>query len=212
MYDREQPILARYAGESPAAFARVCTFVLLTIRNPIEKVGDYVADVDAKGSDSRYLWGHKRPGFLYVNANAQAIYAGARTATEHGDDIRLMVELLQIPSLGMAKAGFLAQICFGRIGCLDTHNLTRFDLTADRFRLNGVSAATMVARIRSYVATCRLCGGSEELWNSWCRYVAALRPASFAQESLFRPSNGSAADAVSRIHVEALGLQGNPTL
>jgi len=207
MYREHQPKIQHFAERSPENFARVGTFVLATIRQPIERVPESMRDIARNGAESRSLYGSKRDGYLYLQANAERIQVESTTHHLNGDDIALALSLLQVPGLGLVKAGFLAQLAFGRIGCLDTHNMKRFDLDRNAFRTGGLAASTLIARTRLYVETCRLCGGSEKLWDSWCRYVAALRPSNFAQGGLFDENNHeTAAEYVSWLHLEALGL------
>jgi hypothetical protein len=198
LFQTEQPKISAYARRSPENLARVVGFVLSTIQAPIERSPDDVADIDARGLESRVLWGSKRSGLTYTYKHACDIYNACEQAYALGDDHGLLYALLAIPGIGLPKAGFIAQLAYGRVGCLDTHNLSRFDLEAKDFATSGLhrDGEALSNRIARYLATCRRFGGCEQLWNTWCDYVAQRRPRTFP----------GGADAVSRLHTQALGL------
>jgi hypothetical protein len=52
MYAEHQPIIARYARQNPANFARVARFVILSIRQPLWRVGEAMRDYDRAGAPS----------------------------------------------------------------------------------------------------------------------------------------------------------------
>lgn len=196
-FDRDAKLVGAWARRDPANFAEVVTFVLLTIQQNIEGTPGALDNVRALGADSPHLWGQKLPGFKYINRHADRILSECEDLARAGLDAYLVLALTEIPGLGLVKAGFVAQLVWCRVGCLDTHNLRRFGLQASAFRLTkGLKLNTALGKARLYVATCEAQGGARNLWNGWCRYVAALRPAVFP----------GGADQVSRIHSQAFGL------
>jgi hypothetical protein len=198
MFATEQPKISTYARRSPENFARVIGLVLTTIRQPIERAPLDVADIDAHGLESRALWGCKRKGLTFAYDNACDIYNACEQAYALGDDHGLLYALLRVPGLGLPKAGFVAQLAYGRVGCLDVHNLTRFGLDSKDFTTSGLSRTGLLLeeRIARYLDTCARFGGCESLWDSWCEYVARKKARTFP----------GGADAVSRLHTQALGL------
>ena len=64
-----------------------------------------------------------------------------------------------IPGIGCAKAGFLCQLLLGTGGCLDIHNLRKFNLkptqSTDKYCENLVKVGLT----------------TEQLWDDWCQYV-----------------------------------------
>lgn len=196
-FDRDQKLVSAWAKRDPENFAQVVTFVLLTIQQNIEGVPNALDDVRTLGAKSRHLWGMKREGYRYVNRHAPRILAECDDLARAGLDAYLVLALTEIPGLGLVKAGFVAQLVWGRVGCLDTHNLERFDLDRNQFRLTKtLRSETALAKARLYVSTCEAQGGCRNLWNGWCQHIAAERPAVF-------PGGG---DQVSRIHSQAFGL------
>jgi hypothetical protein len=82
---------------------------------------------------------------------------------------------------------------------MDSHNMRRFGVKEGRFSASAFkSLRTPEARLARIVEYCALVGGvggGAALWDSWCDYVAALRPDRF-----------QSGDDVSRLHVTAFGL------
>ena len=98
--------------------------------------------------------------------------------------------VLRVPGLGLAKSGFIVQMLYGMSGCIDTHNLTRFNLHRRRFACG--TKATDRRRIGEYNDMVGRLGGTARLWDEWCIYVAD------------RDANYVDADHVSRLHLTPL--------
>lgn len=199
MYDSHATRVQAYAQQSPDNLVRVLAFVLTTIRSPIERAPVEVAEIDVSGDMASSLWGGKRKGYRYAIEHRQQLYDDCLAAVAADDDVTLLKVLVAVPMLGLPKAGFVAQLAFGRIGCLDTHNLERYNLDARIFSTSGLKldGAALERKARLYRDTCRKLGGCRELWNTWCNYIAAQYPDRFTD-----------GDAVSAIHCEALNLGG----
>lgn len=191
MYARDQAAIERWC-KNPDKFLDVGTMVLLTIRMQWVGVGNQLAKVRA--GDYKPLWGFKLDGYKYLRANRKRLYQHVRDARAGRiwiDD--LMREFLKVPGLGLAKAGFLTQILTGQAGCLDMHNVARFDLDERVWTVRNLADPADQMReiddkIALYLDLCELCGGSETLWDEWCHYVAE------------RVSTFDGADDVSRRH------------
>jgi len=194
MFERDQALIAEYAQASPENMAGVYRFVLATIQQPLEQVGEIKADFEEKGEASRYAFASKRTALQWLAdpANVDSMYAIAMARKEAGRDALLAV-FAELPGLGIVKAGFMVQLCFGVSGCLDTHNMKRLDINPNRFaaaRYKGAKTEATKQAIRDeYHAAVDRLGGCEALWNSWCDYVATLRPAKW-----------ESGDVVSRYH------------
>lgn len=206
MYKRDAILTQRHAQASPDGLADVITFVLLTIRQPIEKVPDACEDVAALGSESRFLSRVKRQGREYAYANAEDLHErmlALRPYHKHRTELLLLFR--EVPGLDLVKSGFVCQLACGVVGCLDTHNLKRFDLDARAFQTSGLrNEETIRARALHYIDTCDRMGGVESLWDSWCAFVAARRPGTFkAQGDLF-DLGLRGADLVSALHVVSI--------
>jgi hypothetical protein len=162
------------ALSSPDGFARVATFVLLTIQQQLLSVPHAMADVDAKGRASAFLFGSKRAGYIYVHENKVALHAAALSYKRGAIPFEsLLLQFISIPGLGLVKASFLAQCSVMHGACIDTHNLTRLGLPETAFRLpKGLKIANVLARIATYQAICDASGDSAYWWDSWCDYLA----------------------------------------
>jgi hypothetical protein len=187
------------------------TFVLATIKcdlpTAVLATRAVVTNSGDQSAVKRAFFGFKLKGLEFLGtAKAHEVYKRASFEAKRdsiglttSDEI-LLEELLAIPGLGLAKAGFLAQLCWGRIGCLDTHNLRRLGIDPKAVTV-GAKPKTPKGvqgyrrRIDTYVSTCRFVGGSEVLWDDWCTYVADRQPKRY-----------DGAEDVSAWHLQALGL------
>ena len=85
----------------------------------------------------------------------------------------MMFELTKVPGLGVVKAGFVMQLMFGRVGCVDVHNLKRLrsvKLTDLSFP-KSLRDETKLKKIENYVQICKGNNSSEKLWNKWCEVL-----------------------------------------
>ena len=203
MYQRDQKIISKYALRNPDNFARVLQFVILTART---KLANVPADVDTAaqgGQDAMsVLFSWKFRAYVEAWRDRETHYTYCLDALRHTDNERDLAEELigyfaDLYGFGPVKAGFVVQLIFGLGGCLDTHNIKRFNIPARTFDNYGQlkTAAGRRRKIARYTALVYDLGGPEPLWDGWCHYVADGQP------SLYR-----SADHVSAIHVEALGL------
>jgi hypothetical protein len=175
VFREHQPKIARYARQGPKNFARVARFVMLTIQKPLWTVGTAMRDYDRNGLQSKFLYASKRAGCAHFEAHAGDVWERAEALSLYPE--ALVAYLAEQPGLGLAKAGFLAQLCWGEIGCLDTHNLERYEVHPNAFANFKQASPARRARLASrYVRYCQQFGGAEALWDSWCAYVAPLSP------------------------------------
>jgi hypothetical protein len=203
MFANHQPTISAYARESADNFARVAQFVILTIQNSLEQVPADWDTVDAGGDDAMgVLYGWKFAAWHNVWEKREYLFTACEHAWTHAESERelaaAVVDLFaHEPGFGLAKAGFVAQLIYGVAGCLDTHNIVRFGLPAERFAKYKTfrTAKTRRKRLNEYLDTCEALGGCEALWDGWCAYVADKRPKVYAD-----------AIAVSLMHLKALGL------
>jgi len=176
MFDKDQAAIERWC-KNPDKLLDVGTMVLLSIRMQWTSVGNQMYDVRKHGSKSKCLWGFKRDGYIYLRDNRKVLYKHVRDYRAGRiwlDD--LVREFLKVPGLGLAKAGFLAQLTTGHGGCLDMHNVARFGLSPDSWKIRPrVDVADQLVEIDSkisfYLHLCDACGGSEKLWDDWCNYL-----------------------------------------
>ncbi len=174
MYKRDCAAIQYHAQSHAEGLLDVIAFTLCTIQTPLKRCLDQVQDIRAVGAASVALWGAKREGYEYATANLSQLYADMSDAMARGDDVKAMLTMLQVPCLGLVKAGFVCQMFGFDIACLDTHNLKALGMAAKDVKLDAkLSLDKRVAKVQSYITLTRAKGGAEKFWNEWCHYVAA---------------------------------------
>ena len=191
MFNEHQPAIGAYAASSPDTCVRVLDFVHQTIRNWFGTTGIRMTDIGQKGLDSVHLNNKvRRTAYEFVRVNKVYLHE-----TIFSDDISVEEKLLVLtgtPGLQLAKSGFVLQLCIGKVGCLDVHNLRRFNLSENAFRLNNnVKYDTALNKARMYTDLIDKLGGTEKLWNDWCKLIADKYPKHY-----------DSASHVSRLHVD----------
>lgn len=176
MYREDQSRIERWC-KNPDKLVTVGTMVLLSIRMQWVGVGTQMASVRELGVDSPTLWGFKRDGYVYLRDNKAKLYDAVKDYRAGRSWLNdLMREFLKVPGLGLAKAGFLCQLVTGDAGCLDMHNIEKYQL--DARHLNVPKRKLMADQVQAtddsiafYLDLCERCGGSEKLWDEWCNLL-----------------------------------------
>ena len=207
MYQRDCKEIAQHAMASPAGLYDVIEFTLCTINMPLSRVIQQRVSIKVEGINSKWVSSTKAQGIEYAKSNIfhlhEAINAIAqRYGLDTIDGAQEAVDLfVAIPSIGMVKAGFIAQMCGFEVACLDRHNVRMLGLSEDSLLLNKkVKPELRRHKIRNYVKLCRR-KGAEYWWDTWCNYVADKGG---MNKSL--PTG----DAVSKYHVTAIKSDFNP--
>jgi hypothetical protein len=183
MYTDHQPSISQYALASPAHFRRTVTFVLASVKR-------YFFDVQQAMDKPEVFTPASREGYACIMEAAPAYWSFAQG---HATPMERMRRYLEIPGLGICKAGFLCQLIHGQVGCLDTHNLRRFGLSPTAFRTPNTAKA-LSERLEVYLHTCDgVGGGPEALWNDWCYVQSQLYPEQWRDD-----------EHVSRYHAECI--------
>jgi hypothetical protein len=193
MFATHQPIIGAWARKSPENFARVCQFVVLTIRQPLNEVKPAFDDIEFGGDPNAArgrLFGFKARAWAEAWQNRQANLAFFEhietdpDASPRQKDLAMLEYACGLYGFGPVKAGFLLQLVYGRVGCLDTHNLNRF-----KIKPSAVKSSLFARRktpkgrrafLTRYLDLCEKFGGCEALWDSWCEYVAKDQPKAYA--------------------------------
>lgn len=197
MYDRDMPAMKAHAFASPEGLTDIVAFVLCTIQQPLQSVGNQMRDIRRNGDQSKYLFGSKRDGYRYAVEHKAVLHAALIAAADVNDTLGFVDVMSNVPGLGVVKASFVAQICGFEASCLDTHNLKRLGLSESAFKLaKSVLPATKRAKIARYLDICLSTGGARYWWDVWCGTVAGNR----ANRSL------QTADVVSAYHVQCISL------
>lgn len=173
MYQNHQPNIEKFARKNPDNFAQVVLFVSATIQQMFHTVPAIVEDVRERGLDSKHLWGSKKDTWRFTLENKDMLFEAVFSDMDLEDKL---LSIAEIPGIGLVKAGFVLQLCTGEVGCLDVHNLRRFGLNAQTFKLGKVKYLTARKKATLYLNTCVQCGGSETLWDEWCQLIADKYP------------------------------------
>lgn len=183
------------ALSSPDRFFKSVVFVLATIQQRFDTVEMIVDRLEREGAESRFLFGSKRAGYNYASENRRVLLKQAQAFVKGKNSLEtLILDFMEIPGLGLAKASFLAQIVVGDGACLDRHNLRFLGLPENFVKApKTLQAASLFRRVQVYNETWQKHGNSALWWNQWCDHVADIYPRSFA--------NGSEVSKLHRIAV-----------
>jgi len=216
-YEKEISVIQKYAMSNPANFAQVMLFsplsanvsfakhwdnfpVVMTILrhffpNGVPKIEDLkkvIAAFNEKYSTvAATVSGWKYDTILHVWNNKENLWQSVRKAATTGDDVDLLSALIQIPGVAPVKAGFMAQLIFGRSGCLDTHNIDIYskawpdlakDLNAADWGKSGAKGGEINKKtlegLKKYTATIEKFKqrgiGTKELWDVWVDFVGYM--------------------------------------
>ena len=202
MFDTHQPIIGDWARERPEHLREVLRFATLSARVPLFNMAADLEQAHRGGQEAMgVLYGIKHAAWIAAENNEAAIHAQCLDIWEHSSrpDFELVLYLTQQVGLGLAKAGFVAQLAFGVSGCLDTHNLRRYGIGRNTFAhiKRRKTLAGRRAMVERYCTVIDWCGGTSALWDSWCYYVASDSQMKRAYRD---------AEHVSELHCIALNL------
>lgn len=167
------PKINEHCQQSADNNADMVMMVVLSIQQPWHAVGVQMRDYKALGADSRFVWGNKRKTFDWLQEHKEALY---RDAMDSKTDSELMQAFLQVPGLGLAKAGFCCQLFAGRVGCIDVHNLRRLNIAPSVLTMDKkTKPETQRKKIDAYISACKS-RRTSWLWDSWCKLIAKKDP------------------------------------
>ena len=173
MFATHQPIIAAYAQQNAENLFRVLEFVQCTIQQHFYRMPAILRERDITGT-SRSLSTRQNEAIAFYWAKRKDIFTELMGATL--DNERMLI-LTDLPGFGMVKAGFVCQLVFGTVGCLDTHNIKLYGVPPSTLQLRGTPRAQL-KRITAYIELCNTLG-CEKLWDTWCDFVGAKYPAKF---------------------------------
>lgn len=187
--------ISRAALSDADSFFRCTVFVLATIQQAFYTVPMIMERITNEGAESKFLFGAKREGYEFASSNRHILMNKAK-AFKRGEISldALIVEFMEIPGLGIAKASFLAQLTVNDGACLDRHNLRLLGLPESFTKASkDLKPASILRRISIYNEVWRKHGDSAFWWNSWCDFVASNYPKKFR--------NGAEVSAMHRVAV-----------
>lgn len=196
MYAEHVPIIADAMRNDYRAFKNGIAFAVLSMRQPITYLPRQMADFRRKGTDSNFLFGHKRDAMRYVLAHGGRIWDACKAAPNAEHAISVLIE---IPGLGIVKAAFVAQMMGFDVACLDSRNVAREGLNPRKYSTGMLKSngnwRKLAHMINDYVIETG--GRAHELWDTWCADAAEYY--------------GRTAEAISEIHLLVVPHDYQPT-
>jgi hypothetical protein len=187
VYTPDQSIIAAHA-DSPDGLVDVITFVITTVNQRFHYVGNILETVHTQGLDAcKALTGSQKRGIAFCVMHAREL----RTELRCGSVLHCLRQLIEIPHIGIVKAGFILQLVRGEVGCLDRHNLRAAGIHERAFNSVPQSTEGLTLKLRTYIGLCTQLGTPAHLWDTWCALIARKYPQHFPD-----------AQAVSWAHVE----------
>ena len=173
------PVINAYMQKSEMHMQDGIMFVVLSIKTPFHTMSRQMQDYRKYGLSSKYVWGFKKQTLEYLLENRSDLYrrlmAASRIDVSKNARDRLMMEMLtQVPGLGLVKAGFVMQMMFGRVGCIDVHNSRRFrKVTPKDLQFSPTAkVTTRLQKIDNYIEICKGHRSTSKLWDQWCDLIA----------------------------------------
>ena len=174
------PVINGYMQKSAMHMQDGIMFVVLSIKTPFHTMMNQMTDYRKHGLSSKYVWGFKKQTLEYLVENRDYLYADlmhlwdSPWQTVADRDKAMMLRLTDVPGLGLVKAGFVMQMMFGRVGCIDVHNSRRFYKITNKDLVFSPKAkvTTKLTKIDNYVNICKGHRSTEKLWDSWCDLIA----------------------------------------
>ena len=119
MFATHQPIIGHFAKKSPENTWKLLAMVQASIRMKFYRLPELLKNPE-------HLTARQREYIAEYWTRRNEIYAALHSNESTREKMRYLVEL---PGLGIPKAGFVMQLAHGTVGCLDTHNLERYGLS-----------------------------------------------------------------------------------
>lgn len=208
MFKDHNPVINEYMQLNPMGMQDGIMFVVLSIKTPFHTMKTQMEDYKRNGLDSKYVWGFKKDTLNYLLEHSGELYDDLMElwltpkkelgGTADTKDAAMMMRLMEVPGLGMVKAGFVMQMMFGRVGCMDVHNTRRFykvDSKDVQISAGVRKDSTKFKKLIGYVQLCKNNRSTSKLWDSWC------------EQLVYKPCNRgrfASGNDVSAFHVQAL--------
>ena len=192
MFHKDQPICSEWAADSEKIFFDTIMFVSISIRQQTHTLEQLMFDFQQHGEQAKGLFGYKFLTLDYAEAHCERLWKSYRdymlpgmkkkSAGPEVQTLGAMMEYSKIPGLGLPKAGFLTTLLLGTSWCLDTNNRQWFDLDPRKYIVTPKTAPlTRYKKINNYIIKGEELGGTEALWNNWCREISNKYPGVFPE-------------------------------
>ena len=180
MYKTDNKFIADFCKASPQNLAFCHAGVQATIQQNTENLDNIMSQYKYKGINIPvFEWEQKKIAVTHFNNKQQYYFDNMLKilASKKGDiPDRILKLFLEVPGLGLPKAGFLAQLATGHkaFACLDSNNLIWYGINPKITDYNKKlkSEDIKAKRRKDYLDTVQKLGGGEKLWNNWCIGVA----------------------------------------
>ena len=189
MYQLHNPMVRKFSHRSARNLELTIAFVFASIRVQTSRLPDLMAEYRKKGLKSSWIWGNKITGLAYTRKHRNRLFIRMMRilkAKKKDCDLELLMLFLEIPGLGLPKAGFVVQLVAGKAGCMDVHNLRKHlpEIDASRgtpnyFQTSGNSDATKLRKAIEYLDLTKSLGGPKIMWNEWCTDRSSDYPVHF---------------------------------
>ena len=189
MYQLHNPMVRKFSHRSARNLELTIAFVFASIRVQTSRLPDLMAEYRKKGLKSSWIWGNKITGLAYTRKHRNRLFIRMMRilkAKKKDCDLELLMLFLEIPGLGLPKAGFVVQLVAGKAGCMDVHNLRKHlpEIDASRgtpnyFQTSGNSDATKLRKAIEYLDLTKSLGGPKVMWNEWCTDRSSDYPVHF---------------------------------
>lgn len=140
------------------------------IEHVVDSFGEYLHAM------AQTIGGWKLSTISQVWSNKEELMHKLSSLAAEGDDTKLINELIKIPGVQPVKAGFIAQLLWGRAGCIDTHNIDIYTKAFPGMKKELNPKLWKGEKgVDHYVATLEKMKkrgiGTKELWDVWVDFV-----------------------------------------
>ena len=221
-YAKHIRYIQSFAKKNPENFAQVMMFsplsanvpfpkhwdnfyvlmLLLKHYHPHEVTPEQLKDLVKVFDDKHHSLGHTISGWKlktisHIWSEKEKLFQELQQLAVKGTDREIITRLCQFTGVQPVKAGFMAQLLFGRAGCIDTHNIDIYSTvypelghelgyskdTLDREKTNKqwnvdrsqIKQGVIPKGVDAYVGTLEKLKarnvGTEQLWNVWVDFV-----------------------------------------
>lgn len=141
------------------------------LEHVIDSFGDYLHSMGMT------IGGFKLDTIVTVWNNKQQLMDKLTSLAQQGSEEGIINELIKLPGVQPVKAGFIAQLLFGKAGCIDTHNLDIYGKAFPELQndLNPKMWGKDEEGTKKYVQTLDKLKdrgiGTKHLWDVWVDFV-----------------------------------------
>ena len=131
LFKLHNPIVNSYMQKSADNTADGVLMASLSMRRPWITVGTQMKEYKSHGLRAKAIWGNKRATAKWVRRNKNKLFENVTASlnfTGRRRKVQMMLAFLDVPGIGLAKAGFCCQLFAGIVGCIDTHNIRLYNV------------------------------------------------------------------------------------